>query len=243
MKEYAKKLKRLLSAHKKVYVLAFIGIILIPSSFVIAEIKNDSTPYPPNLYSQCFDGKDNDNDGTIDLKDIDCPKCFDGIDNDLDGLIDIEDPDCPKAEQANKGVFKAAAAALLFGDASKTERLDNVIDLNSIQVINPVRLSPAERTAVEGTGCLQIIVYRKTIRTQSGGKHEYVFKCDNRLPRGEKLDDIKELGVKDLPGPRHTTPKDTPDTVDLPPPVTTNTEKVKSEKLPPPILLPKPEKV
>ena len=71
-----------------------IGILGVPV-FVLAELPNNSLPYPAELYAQCFDGIDNDWDGFVDLDDTDCPECDDKIDNDFDRLIDYDDPDCP----------------------------------------------------------------------------------------------------------------------------------------------------
>lgn len=65
---------------------------------------------------QCFDNKDNDNDGKKDCDDPDCKiygrcrhvgghengrQCFDHIDNDHDGKADCQDPDCLKDPRAS----------------------------------------------------------------------------------------------------------------------------------------------
>ena len=75
-------------------VVAIMLIVAVPA-FSRGEFKDNSTPYPEELYAMCFDGVDNDGDGFTDQNDPDCPRCFDGIDNDGDGLIDEADPDCP----------------------------------------------------------------------------------------------------------------------------------------------------
>src|SRR5438132_188071 len=71
-----------------------LGSLIMPR-VISAEWKNDSQPYPPELYRMCFDVIDTYHDGKTDLADPDCPKCDDLIDNDFDGLIDHRDPDCP----------------------------------------------------------------------------------------------------------------------------------------------------
>jgi len=68
---------------------------------------------------QCNDGKDNDGDGLIDLKDTGCKdvkdndesdsnptvaQCSDGNDNDADGLVDAKDPGC-WANQSNPNTY------------------------------------------------------------------------------------------------------------------------------------------
>ena len=66
---------------------------------------------------QCFDGKDNDNDGKSDCDDPDCQfygrcrrrhgktterRCFDGQDNDHDGKTDCQDEDCRRDPRARR---------------------------------------------------------------------------------------------------------------------------------------------
>ena len=87
---------------------------------------------------ECFDGKDNDGDGTSDCNDSDCQRdprirqrcqrmkayeerhdgkshesgkqCFDGIDNDGDGEKDCEDPDCQIMPRATSAARSSPSA-------------------------------------------------------------------------------------------------------------------------------------
>lgn len=85
-------------------------LVSIPSWNVNSETKNDSLPYPAELYAMCFDGIDNDGDGFTDANDPQCPRCYDQVDNDGDSLVDKSDPDCPKKEDVRKNVATAQAS-------------------------------------------------------------------------------------------------------------------------------------
>jgi hypothetical protein len=179
-----KKIEKILDilGTKKAIIISLAFAIILPSSFVIAEFPSNEQPYPAKFYAMCFDKKDNDGDGKIDLQDSDCPKCSDGKDNDGDGLIDEKDPDCPK--EAPKTSFWGAAAAILgvsqanSGENSsaspqqpmmlvKSPNLQTLITLQKNDYIN------------NPLNCNQrISVFQKKVRDYNGGWHyEYTFYC------------------------------------------------------------------
>ena len=114
-----------LHSHIVTALIASVGVLVItlimPHGFVFAEKASNALPYPVELYAQCFDGKDNDGDGLVDLADKDCPRCADGLDNDNDGLVDEKDPDCPRAPQARRSMFRLFASAVLGIDSSPSQ--------------------------------------------------------------------------------------------------------------------------
>ena len=67
--------------------------------FCVRKIESS----PPSAKENCGNGVDDDNDGLIDCKDLECPPCpppakeicGNGVDDDNDGLIDCKDADCP----------------------------------------------------------------------------------------------------------------------------------------------------
>lgn len=75
--------------------------------------------------SACADGKDNDEDGFIDLSDHGCagaadvneyePACSDALDNDHDGLIDLADDGCAGAMDVNEDNARAEVFEVYIG--------------------------------------------------------------------------------------------------------------------------------
>jgi len=170
-----KKMKRPKGKNRIISAL-FVFAILIPV-VASAEFPSNQQPYPPDLYSQCFDGIDNDGDGKIDLKDSDCPKCFDGIDNDGDKDIDLADSDCPKPK---KSFFNAAAAALLGVNNGSLGGGNIAIGEN----IGGGTIPVGGNLAIAETSCLgRTSVFPRRIRTESG--FVYVVShtaCINLIP-------------------------------------------------------------
>ena len=154
-------------------------IITVPTSFVIAETRSDLMPYPADLYAQCFDGKDNDGDGKIDLKDKDCPICHDGLDNDADGLIDEKDPDCPK-----KSPLRSAAAAVLGWDS------DEGIFHYGGEIPSGGTIGGGYIATGGALGsCTRVVNFPRRVRTDNGGYY-YIndYYCDTNIAGGGDLD-------------------------------------------------------
>ena len=155
-----KKMKRPKGKNRIISAL-FVFAILIPV-VASAEFPSNQQPYPPDLYSQCFDGIDNDGDGKIDLKDSDCPKCFDGIDNDGDKDIDLADSDCPKAKKGGVG----AVAAALFGLGNQASGESNIATGKPTE---GGAIASGGVVAVAETSCSgRISVFPRRVRTESG---------------------------------------------------------------------------
>jgi hypothetical protein len=161
---------------RKFVVTFLIGVFLIPTTFVLAELPNNSQPYPADLYAQCFDGIDNDGDGTVDLRDIDCPKCFDSLDNEPDGYIDMADPDCPKE---GGSVLGAITGTVDDSDSVATTRTAHMRTAST-------RTATTRTASVRNAGsCRHIIVFRKIVPDPvQGFRFEYEFFCDNSVRMG-----------------------------------------------------------
>lgn len=154
-----------------------IGIIIIPTAFVMAETHSDIMPYPADLYAQCFDGKDNDGDGKIDLKDKDCPICHDGLDNDGDGLIDDKDPDCPK----NSTGWKSAAAVLGWNS-------DEGLGTYGGEIPSGGTIGGGSIPTGGSIGsCTRVTNFPRRVRTETGYYYVNDFYCDTGIATGGDL--------------------------------------------------------
>lgn len=168
---------------KNSLVALLIGIIIIPTAFVMAETPNDTMPYPADLYAQCFDGKDNDGDGKVDLKDKDCPICHDGVDNDGDGYIDIKDPDCPK----NTGWRDAAAAVLGWEDAGGLSSGGNIPSGGTIG-------GGSINSGGSIGSCTRVLNFPRRVRTETGFYYVNDFYCDTNIGGGGSIDTYGKNG-------------------------------------------------
>ena len=180
-----KKIEKILDilGTKKAIIISLAFAIILPSSFVIAEFPSNEQPYPAKFYAMCFDKKDNDGDGKIDLQDSDCPKCNDGKDNDGDGLIDEKDPDCPK--EAPKTSFWGAAAAVLGvqtndGGETTTSPLEpkpfKTASFAEAQSFENMRDFGNGNSPLNCNG--RISIFQKRVKDYNGGWHyEYSFYC------------------------------------------------------------------
>ncbi|TAL49494.1 hypothetical protein EPN83_00535 [Patescibacteria group bacterium] len=161
---------------------------LLPLSFALAELPSNETPYPEKLYAQCFDSKDNDGDGKIDLKDVDCPKCADGIDNDGDGFIDQADSDCPK----KIGFWRQAAAAVLGVDTTDEGTAGAGFPSGGT-------VAAGGTIAAGGAPCSgRVVVFQRRVRTATSFYLQPVYTtCINQVDAGGEIGTIDD--PRDVP--------------------------------------------
>lgn len=128
-------MKKYINIYTTIALFTAVLMVAVPSFQASSEIRDDSLPYPAELYAMCFDGIDNDGDGFIDANDPECPRCYDHVDNDGDTFVDKADPDCPAMQEVKDNLASVSQAV-----ETKTKEVQkrNIVDTYKISVRNSV---------------------------------------------------------------------------------------------------------